>query len=77
MLFLIFGAKDNIKKNLSNRNCNLLEFDMNFKAENILSKKPDGIFLSNGPGDPQKVFKNIKPELKKFWKAKYQLLEFA
>ena len=63
--FLDFGAKDNIKKNLSNRNCNLFEFDMNFKAESILSKKPDGIFLSNGPGDPQKVFNNIKSELKK------------
>ena len=68
--FLDFGAKDNIKKNLSNRNCNLLEFDMNFKAENILSKKPDGIFLSNGPGDPQKVFNNIKPELKKILERK-------
>ena len=68
--FLDFGAKDNIKKNLSNRNCNLLEFDMNFKAENILSKKPDGIFLSNGPGDPQKVFNDIKPELKKILESK-------
>ena len=68
--FLDFGAKDNIKKNLSNRNCNLLEFDMNFKAESILSKKPDGIFLSNGPGDPQKVFNNIKPELKKILDSK-------
>ena len=68
--FLDFGAKDNIKKNLSNRNCNLLDFDMNFKAENILSKKPDGIFLSNGPGDPQKVFNNIKPELKKILDSK-------
>ena len=38
--FLDFGAKDNIKKNLINRNCNLLEFDMNFKAENIFRFKP-------------------------------------
>ena len=68
--FLDFGAKDNIKKNLTNRNCNLLEFDMNFEAEHILSKKPDGIFLSNGPGDPQKVFNNIKPELKKILESK-------
>ena len=68
--FLDFGAKDNIKKNLLNRNCNLLEFNMNFKAESILSKKPDGIFLSNGPGDPQKVFNNIKPELKKILDSK-------
>ena len=68
--FLDFGAKDNIKKNLSKRNCNLLEFDMNFKADSILSKNPDGIFLSNGPGDPQKVFNNIKPELKKIIESK-------
>jgi len=38
--------------------------------ESILSKKPDGIFLSNGPGDPQKVFNNIKPELKKILESK-------
>ena len=68
--FLDFGAKDNIKKNLSERNCNLLEFDMNFKADSILSKNPDGIFLSNGPGDPQKVFNNIKLELKKIIESK-------
>jgi carbamoyl-phosphate synthase small subunit len=68
--FLDFGAKDNIKKNLSKRNCNLLEFDMNFKADSILSKNPDGIFLSNGPGDPQKVFNNIKSELKKIIESK-------
>ena len=68
--FLDFGAKDNIKKNLSKRNCNLLEFDMNFKADSILSKNPDGIFLSNGPGDPQKVYNNIKSELKKIIESK-------
>jgi len=68
--FLDFGAKDNIKKNLYKRNCNLLEFDMNFKADSILSKNPDGIFLSNGPGDPQKIFNNIKSELKKIIESK-------
>ncbi len=63
--FLNFGAKDNIKNNLIKRNCNLYEFDMNFKAEDVLNKNIDGIFLSNGPGDPKKIFKNIEKELKK------------
>jgi carbamoyl-phosphate synthase small subunit len=43
---------------------------MNFKADSILSKNPDGIFLSNGPGDPQKVYNNIKSELKKIIESK-------
>ena len=36
--FLNFGAKDNIKKNLYSRNCKIEEFDMNFKAEDIINK---------------------------------------
>ncbi len=61
--FLNFGAKDNIKKNLYYRDCNIEEFDMSFKADDIINKKFDGIFLSNGPGDPKKVYENIKTEL--------------
>ena len=36
---------------------------MNFSSEEIISKNYDGIFLSNGPGDPKKVFSNIEKEL--------------
>jgi carbamoyl-phosphate synthase small subunit len=68
--FLNFGAKDNIKNNFISRNCDLIEFDMNFKAEEILSYKVDGIFLSNGPGDPLKIYENIKFELDKIIKNK-------
>ena len=68
--FLNFGAKDNIKKNLYLRNCMIEEFDMNFKAEDIINKNFDGIFLSNGPGDPKKVYENIKPELNKLLNKK-------
>tara|TARA_B100000575_G_scaffold277546_1_gene263934 strand:- start:319 stop:1458 length:1140 start_codon:yes stop_codon:yes gene_type:complete len=63
--FLNFGAKDNIKKNLNSRNCSIEEFDMNFKAEDIINKNFDGLFLSNGPGDPKKVYENIKSDLNK------------
>tara|TARA_Y100000768_G_scaffold388720_1_gene386419 strand:+ start:51 stop:1190 length:1140 start_codon:yes stop_codon:yes gene_type:complete len=68
--FLNFGAKDNIKNNLKKRDCNLFEFDMNFKANDILSLELDGIFLSNGPGDPKKIYTNIKPELQKLLNEK-------
>ena len=68
--FLNFGAKDNIKKNLYSRNCMIEEFDMNFKAEDIINKNFDGLFLSNGPGDPKKVYENIKPELNKLLNKK-------
>ncbi len=68
--FLNFGAKDNIKKNLLSRNCKIEEFDMNFKAEDIINKNFDGFFLSNGPGDPKKVYENIKPELNKLLNKK-------
>ncbi len=68
--FLNFGAKDNIKNNLINRNCDLFEFDMNFKADEIIALELDGIFLSNGPGDPRKVYQNIETELKKLLNKK-------
>ncbi len=68
--FLNFGAKDNIKKNLYSRNCEIEEFDMNFKAEDIINNNFDGFFLSNGPGDPKKVYENIKPELNKLLNKK-------
>ena len=68
--FLNFGAKDNIKKNLNSRNCKIEEFDMNFKAKDILDKNFNGFFLSNGPGDPKKVYENIKPELNKLLEKK-------
>ncbi len=68
--FLNFGAKDNIKSNLISRNCNLYEFDMNFKADEIMNYKLDGLFLSNGPGDPKKIYQNIKSELQNLLKSK-------
>ncbi len=61
--FINFGAKDNIKKNLIDRDCAIDEYDMNFYSKDIINKNYDGIFLSNGPGDPKLVYKNIKKEL--------------
>ncbi len=48
-----FGIKDNIKRELVNRGCEVHVFPHDTKASDILAIKPDGIMLSNGPGDPQ------------------------
>ena len=48
-----FGAKANITKCLLKRNCSVLAVPYNTTAEEIIALKPDGIMLSNGPGDPK------------------------
>ncbi|MCO5249262.1 MAG: glutamine-hydrolyzing carbamoyl-phosphate synthase small subunit, partial [Chitinophagales bacterium] len=48
-----FGAKLGIIRELSKRNCNLIVVPHTTSAEDILLMKPDGVMLTNGPGDPQ------------------------
>lgn len=50
-----FGSKLGIIRELSKRNCDLIVVSQDTTAEEILLMKPDGIMLSNGPGDPQDV----------------------
>lgn len=60
---LDFGAKDNIARSLAARGCDVTVYPARTAAEEILSDAPDGIMLSNGPGDPKvctEVIKNIK-----------------
>lgn len=47
-----FGAKENIRRCLVDRGCEVINMPSTAKAEEILAVKPDGIMLSNGPGDP-------------------------
>ncbi len=47
-----FGAKQNILRNLAHAGCKVTVVPGNWTAEKILALKPDGVFLSNGPGDP-------------------------
>ncbi len=47
-----YGIKDNILKCLVEENCFLTVFPAETPAEDVLACQPDGIFLSNGPGDP-------------------------
>ncbi|HLV48348.1 MAG TPA: glutamine-hydrolyzing carbamoyl-phosphate synthase small subunit [Aliidiomarina sp.] len=47
-----FGAKINILRLLADRGCRITVVPAETSAEDVLAMKPDGIFLSNGPGDP-------------------------
>jgi len=55
-----YGIKHNILNLLAKENCYIRVFPANVSSEEILSFKPDGIFLSNGPGDPAAVDYGIK-----------------
>ncbi|MFL0810318.1 MAG: glutamine-hydrolyzing carbamoyl-phosphate synthase small subunit [Agarilytica sp.] len=48
-----FGAKRNILRMLVDRGCDLTVVPANTPAADVLAMKPDGVFLSNGPGDPE------------------------
>ncbi|MDT8416204.1 MAG: glutamine-hydrolyzing carbamoyl-phosphate synthase small subunit [Lutibacter sp.] len=50
---LDLGIKKNILRNLSKRDCYIKVFPFNATFEEMNSFKPDGFFLSNGPGDPE------------------------
>lgn len=52
---LDFGCKENILRELIKRSRELMVFPARSSANEILSWKPDGILLSNGPGDPDDV----------------------
>ena len=47
-----YGIKKNILRYFSNFNCEVVVVPCKLSAEEIIKLKPDGIFLSNGPGDP-------------------------
>ena len=50
-----FGIKKNILRLLSDSGCEIMVFPAKTSALEILKYKPDGVFLSNGPGDPSAV----------------------
>ena len=65
---LDFGAKRNIAASLSERGCEVTMYPAHTKAEEILAAKPDGIMLSNGPGDP-KTCTDIIEEIRKLYQT--------
>ena len=63
---LDLGAKRNIARNLNKRGCKVTVYPALTTAEEILAAKPDGIMLSNGPGDPKECVTIIE-EIKKLY----------
>lgn len=57
---LDFGVKANILNSLMRRGCRLELFPYGTSAKEILDYKPDGIFLTNGPGDPQEAKEAVR-----------------
>lgn len=60
------GAKDNIAASLAARGCDVTVYPFDTTAEEILKDAPDGIMLSNGPGDPKECTGVIE-EIKKLY----------
>lgn len=65
------GIKYNIIRSLNRRGCNVTVVPYNVSLSEIEALKPDGVFLSNGPGDPRDVPETI--ELVKNLKGKYPI----
>lgn len=61
-----FGAKDNIAYSLARRGCEVTVYPALTPAEEIIAAEPDGIMLSNGPGDPKECTSIIE-EIKKLY----------
>lgn len=62
------GTKFNIARCLLNRGCEVTIFPAETKAEDILAMEPDGIMLTNGPGDPKECT-GIIEELKEIYNS--------
>ncbi len=54
------GTKLNLVKGLNSVGCNVISFPYNVSAEEILKYKPNGLFISNGPGDPTVLTEVVK-----------------
>ena len=65
---LDLGAKKNIMRSLTARGCDVTVYPASTTAEEIIADKPDGIMLSNGPGDPKECTGVIE-ELKKLYQS--------
>ncbi len=60
-----YGLKRNILRCLVSAGCTVTVVPATAKAEDILAMKPDGVFLSNGPGDPAATGEYAVPEIRK------------
>ena len=59
-----YGIKRNILRLLADQGCRVTVLPASATAEDVLSRKPDGVFLSNGPGDPAATGEYAVPAIK-------------
>ncbi|MDY0870909.1 glutamine-hydrolyzing carbamoyl-phosphate synthase small subunit [Dongia rigui] len=59
-----YGAKDNILRCLADAGCDVTVVPASASTEDVLRHKPDGVFLSNGPGDPAATGQYAVPVIK-------------
>ena len=60
VVLIDFGMKHGILRELNKRDCDVLVVPYNTTAKEILALHPDGIMLSNGPGNPEDVTEGIE-----------------
>lgn len=65
---LDFGYKANIARSLARRGCDVTVYPALTRAEEIINDRPDGIMLSNGPGDPKEC-QSMIAEIRKLYEA--------
>lgn len=65
---LDFGAKNNIARSLNRRGCEVTVYPAHTYAKEIIASKPDGVMLSNGPGNPE-TNTSIIQEIRKLYET--------
>src|SRR5690606_40034063 len=70
-----YGVKRNILRALASTGAKITVVPANTKAEEILARKPDGVVLSNGPGDPAATGEYAVPEIRKLVDSGKPLLD--
>ena len=74
---LDYGAKNNIIRELQKRGCTVTVLPATTSAEDILTSDPDGVMLSNGPGDPAEntgIIREITEQMTGIFAQQFQLL---
>jgi carbamoyl-phosphate synthase small subunit len=64
-----YGLKNNIPRSLAKRGCEVTIYPAFTKADDVLKDQPDGIMLSNGPGDPKEC-EDVIAEVKNMFDSK-------
>ena len=69
-----YGVKLNILRSLASQGCRITVVPATVSADDVLALQPDGVFLSNGPGDPAATGNYAVPQIKKLVEASIPLL---